>query len=370
MVSDNAANSPQTATLTGTGTIPPPPPPPAYSGPPINIVILGDSQAVCDLRICNTGPAVGGRWPDLLQADLQAKYGSHGTGMVPLVWGAPVLTVNGENWSVQGTWTIDSDIGPSQGANAPFASLVHLSDGTVATFTPATAFDHLNTYCATDSSTGVLEVAIDGAAPEPVCTQTTTTATAHLVTSPALAATTHSTTFTCHGSCLLYAAEGTLGTTGVSVHNIAVGGAAAEWFGLNPSVQLAFSDLIPGGTQLAIIDLLTNDPGYVGYPATSFAQAQQNMIGHEEALNAKVLVVVPPVSEIAGAAEFPEYTQVLLGVAQSADVPVVNIQSSWGTTFNAASGYWSADDVHPNTLGCSLEYGLISPVADGLIPPL
>jgi hypothetical protein len=58
---------------------------------------------------------------------------------------------------------------------------------------------------------------------------------------------THVTTFTSTGDSYLYAAEGTAGSNGVSVHNLSVGSAAAEWFGLNPSTQLAFSDLIPTG---------------------------------------------------------------------------------------------------------------------------
>lgn len=363
-VSDNAASSPQTVTLTGTGTTSPPP---VYSGPPINIVILGDSQSIYDLQISTTGPAVGDRWPDLLRDNLQSTYGSHGTGMVPLIYSVGIASVNDENWTIQGNWSFDSSIGPSQGSSEPGAGLVRMADGTAATFAPAAAFDHLNAYCASDASTGQLLVAIDGATAGQVCSQTTTAPTAQVVTSSVLDATTHAVTFTCHGSCLLYAAEGTLGTTGVSVHNIAVGTATAEWFGLEPSVQLAFSDLIPGGTQLVITDLLTNNL-YVGYSINSFSESMQNIIAHEEAQNAKVLVVVPPVSDVTGIAEFPEYTQALLAVAQNNSVPFVNIQSSWGTAFDPNSGYWSPDGVHPNTLGSSLEYKRIGPTANSLIP--
>jgi hypothetical protein len=116
------------------------------------------------------------------------------------------------------------------------------------------------------------------------------------------------------------------------------------------------ADLIPGGTQIAITDLLTNDPG-VGYSVESYGGAMANLLAHEGASGAEVLAVVPPVSRIVGIAHFQEYTSALLTVA--AGVPVVNIQSSWGTSFDANSGYWSNDQIHPNTVGSLAEYQLI-----------
>jgi len=276
--------------------------------------------------------------------------------MVPLVYSVGSKQVNAETWAVNGSWSFDASLGPQQGGGVPGSGLVRLTDGAVATFAPKQALDHVNTYCATDSGTGSLSVLIDGVAAGSACAQQTSSVQAHAVISPAVRLGEHQVTFTYTGSCLLYAAEGTAGNSGVSVHNIAVGSAAAEWFGAPEKGELAFTDLIPGGTQIAITDLLTNDPG-VGYSVESYGRAMANLLAHEGASGAEVLAVVLPVSRIVGIAHFPEYTSALLTVA--AGVPVVNIQSSWGTSFDANSGYWSNDQIHPNTVGSLAEYQLI-----------
>jgi lysophospholipase L1-like esterase len=111
---------------------------------------------------------------------------------------------------------------------------------------------------------------------------------------------------------------------------------------------------------VAIIDLLTNDP-WVGYDVADYTRVMTLLIQHEQAIGAEVLVVVAPISNIQDAAELPTYTAALLEVASSLNVPVVNIQSTWGTTYNPNSGFWSPDGIHPNSLGCINEFQLIQP---------
>jgi hypothetical protein len=327
---------------------------------PVNIVVLGDSQSVCDQQLCATGPANGKRWPDLLRDDLQALYGSHGTGLIPLVFSAAGYPLNSETWNVAGTWEEDGSTGPQQGSGSPGKGLVRLEDRTTATFSPQLAFDHVNTYCASDPSTGLLSLQIDGAAAGTACSQPTATVLAQVATSTPVPAGAHTVTFTCRGSCLLYGAEATLGNTGVSVHNLAVSSAAAECFGQNPTTQLVFLGLIPGGVQLVVTDLLTNDPG-LGYPVATYTQSMQNILAGDQALQAQTLFVVPPVNGTTSPAVFASYTDSLIDLARTRSVPLVDVQTSWGPTFNAQSGYWSTDKVHPNTAGVAAEYALIAP---------
>jgi hypothetical protein len=329
----------------------------------VNIVVLSDSFGICDYTNCGVGPtASSNRYTEQLRINLQAQYGSHGTGMVPLV-GVVGPTLNSEEWAVSGTWGTTNTLGPYQVASLAGSSLVHLSNGAVATFTSAIPYDTVNTYCMTNSASGSLSVAIDGVSVGTACSATTSSATAHAVTSASASLGTHVTTFTSTGDSYIYAAEGTAGTTGVSVHNLSVGSAAAEWFGLAPSAQLAFSDLIPTGTQGVLTMLQTNEPG-VGYTVSSFTSAMNAIIAHEQALSStappSVMMVVPPQDVITGLAP---YTAAQVAISQSQNVAFLNIQDRWGTAYAPTSGLWDfsslAPGIHPNDKGARDEYSMI-----------
>jgi hypothetical protein len=326
---------------------------------PVNLVVLADSFAICDYTNCSAGPTVSAnRWTEQMRISLQNQFGSHGTGMVPLTYSVGPH-INAESWSVSGSWDASTGtLGPSQsGENG----LIHLANGAVATFSSAIPYDTINTYCMTTASSGSISVAIDGVSAGVACSSATSGATAHVAATTSIALGVHTTTFTSTGDSYLYAAEGTAGSTGVSVHNLAVGGATSEFFGAAPATQLAFSDLIPTGTQGVITMFQTNDAAS-GLNIPSFTAAMESMVGHEQALSGtpSVLLAVPPVDAVAGLAP---YTAAQVAIAQQESVAFVNVQDRWGSSYVSSSGLWDLGPaypgIHPNDKGSLDEYSMI-----------
>lgn len=325
----------------------------------VNVVVLGDSQAICDESLCSTGPRdAQNRWPVLLQTEASRNYGLHSTGVQPLIFRAGLHAVNSEVWRVNGPWAQSTLNGPSQVGLLPAGGTVRLEPGSSATYSAVLPYSGLNTYCAASLFEGRLTIQVDGRRIG-TCSGFSLLPKPRVVVSRKLAYGHHSATFSCAWRrCYLYGAEATLGPTGVSIHDVAVGGATAEFFGTKPNKQLAWTDGIPGGTQLALIALLTNDPG-VGYSPASYHNALTSIILHEKHLGAEVLLVLPPVSNVAAIRTFPSYTQALMEAAKETGTPVISIQRDWGTTVERRSGYWSDDLIHPTDKGTHREYDLI-----------
>jgi hypothetical protein len=229
-------------------------------------------------------------------------------------------------------------------------------------------FDHLNTYCMTTPSSGSLTVSVDGATTGTVCGTTTSIYAPNVETLALAGLATHTVTYTSTGDSYLYAAQGTAGTTGVEVSNLSAAGAGAEYFGLTPATQLAFLDLDPVGTQLAILELGVNEPG-LGYSTASFQAAMQGIITHEQGLSSSnppsVALIVPPQGSI-GTSTLPPYTAVQLALAQSNNVAFGNVQDRWGASYTSASqasGNWSNDGscpyCNPSDLGARDEAAFV-----------
>jgi len=360
---------------------------------PVHLTALGDSLLVCDHTNCGPsgGPAVStNRWLEQLRIQLQAIYGSHGTGVYPIIYGlGSSPAVNSEGWSCAGSFDVSTGtLGPNQGGEN---ALVHLGNGASCTFhdSRSIAWDTLNTYCMTNSSSGSIAVSIDsGAFSGTACDTETGSAAAHMTSLVAASSTSHTVTFTSTGDSYIYAAEGQAGGSGVSIDNMGLGGATAAAFGVAPAAQLAFSDLIPGGTQAVIYMDMTNDAAG-SIPTGTFAANVQSIIGHEQGLASAptVILAIPPVDVIN--ATFPEapYTAVLSGLCTTDNLTCVNIQSrgttvgstavGWGTTYNPAlfdqtGTTWPAGSagVHPNDSGnldeAQMIYAeLVNPVSSG-----
>jgi hypothetical protein len=131
----------------------------------------------------------------------------------------------------------------------------------------------------------------------------------------------------------VWAGDGTAGTSGVSVDNVSIGSCPAECFGLAPATQFAFTDLIPGGDQGAIVMQQTNEPGQ-GYSASSFSTAMTAIVTHQQGLSAtapaSVILAVPPIGSIASSS-MSAFTAVQVALAQTLNVAFVNVQDRWGT---------------------------------------
>lgn len=351
----------------------------------VNVVVAGDSFTVCEHTNCGAGggPLVAtNRWAEQMRIQMQKIYGSHGTGMVPLVYGAASSPeINALAWSCSGTFdTSTGTLGPSQSSGN---ALVHLHAGASCTFHDSRniAWDALNIYCMTNSASGSLTVNVDGGAfTGTACGTTSGSATAHVVTLAATSSTSHSVVFTSSGDSYLYAAEGTAGTIGVSVHLIGIGGATAAMFGATPAAEMAFSDLIPTGTQAFLYEDQTNDAAG-GVATGTFSTQVQNIITHEQGLASAptVMLVIPPVDQVNSSDAMAPYTAIQTGLCTTNTLTCINPQSrfatvgstfvGWGTAtplsgsplWDFTGSLWPAGNggVHPSDAGSLDEFGLI-----------
>lgn len=331
-----------------------------------NIVIFGDSFAIADTTNVGDGPVTStNRWAEQLRIAWQATYGSHGTGIVPTNVGYTTThsaaTLNNEAWSCTGTTDFSTGtLGPSQSVSQAQNSLLHMGNGAVCTFHDLRGIQWggstggLNTYCMTTAASGSLAISIDsGAVTGTACGSTTGSATAHAISLADATLSTHSVTFTSTGDSYLYGAEGTTGTSGVSVHLVAVSGSLAEMF--NSANKLVFTDLIPSGTQMAIVPWLTNDVNFAE-STTNFGTYLTTIINHEIALSGTppVMLKIDPVTNIYSSGAQIPYVAVELNLCATLAISCVNIQDHWGTTYTNLNSLWASG--HPNDKGSLGEF--------------
>ena len=81
---------------------------------PARVLLPGDSFGICGIYNCTDGVVnQSNLWSEQLRINLQAQYGSHGTGVVPVVVAitSPEL-LNNAAWSIAGTSAIVDTLGP------------------------------------------------------------------------------------------------------------------------------------------------------------------------------------------------------------------------------------------------------------------
>jgi hypothetical protein len=338
------------------------------------VLLPGDSFGICGIYNCTDGVVnQSNLWSEQLRINLQAQYGSHGTGVVPAVLVIGSNVINNAAWSISGSYSVVGTLGPT--IPSVNGTLIHLSSGATITFNDSREipFDHFSLYYATPSTTSSLAMVADGVMSIGTATSSSTASsgttsgglTAQRFDSSSMALATHTIVGTCTGDCYVWAGDGTAGTTGVSVDNVSVGSCPAECFGLTPSKQFAFTDLIPGGDQGVIVMQQTNEPGQ-GYSTSSFSAALAAIAAHEQGLSAtapaSVLFAVPPVGSIATSA-MASFTAVQVALSQTLNVAFTNIQDRWGTAYISTSGLWDfstpCPGCHPNDKGARDEYSQI-----------
>jgi hypothetical protein len=323
---------------------------------PVNILVLGDSRSIVDQTV-QPGVAAfladtfGQKWADRLAATLQTTCGSHGSGLVPFLWGAQVPFLNGDYYQIQGNWTTYFGLGPQQFGGVPANMVLQAISATTIQFNMTQAFDHLNAYCESGPGLNAWTITVDGTAAG-TCGGNGGSVQAVLGTSSAVALGVHTAALTCAAApCAAYGMEAVAGTAGVSVHNLSVGSCAAECFGLNPGSELAFSDLIPG-QALVIVELLTNDPG-VGYSTDSYGASLGNIIQHERSLPGapSILMYAPLQDNIGGQGP---YYPVLSNVANAFNTAFFDLRATYGYGF--LPQYFGPDGAHENNDGHALVY--------------
>jgi hypothetical protein len=309
------------------------------------------------------------RRDQLLRIALQAQYGSHGTGIVPLS-PATSLAVNSEAWSCTGTYdTTTTTLGPTQGS---YNAVIHLANLASCTFHDSRniVWDTLNTYCATTASSGSLAISIDGGAyVGKACASTTASPTAHLATLVANSAASHSVTFTSTGDSYLYGAEGQAGTTGVSVSNLGISGAQAAMYGSAPATQLAFSDLISGEQFVLVADGQAND-AIAGTAAATYQAQLAAIVAHVG--DGRAALVVPPMNVVSTYTDTAQYVAAQVNICTMAHMSCSNIAASWGE-YAPLAGLWDGTgdtgaawepgdtfDVLPNDTGNYAEFQAIA----------
>ncbi len=340
----------------------------------VSINVYADSRSVnTAANTKNTGfPTLPNLWPQLLRSRLLALgCPSHGTGIVPFISRAGFASLNADYYTADGTIVLDQSAGPYQGRNVPSAGSIGAGAGAVVTFNATASgiqWDHLNVYCLAGPKIKAWTVSMDGknvgtcggAAPVDKASMAGFAAPGGLGLHP-------NTRLTCSGNpCGGYGVQGTAGTVGVEVNNLAVGSSTAEWWGLDSMAQFAYVDLLPGGHQLDLIMEITNEPG-VNYSPSSFLASLTNIIRHDRVLasGAPSILLIAPMQD--GIANQGAYYPIIAAAAHALNTSYVDMRDPMGAAqirglyVDEGENYF-----HENTAGQVVEARII---ADALLGP-
>ncbi len=334
---------------------------------PVRILVLGDSRMVVDTTITPGAPGLtvtfGNRFVDLLRANLQARFGSHGTGIVPVFWqfGPSANLPNSDYWTASAVLGQECSLGPhvTLGSYCFYAAVP--AGASLSFNSHDIPFDHLRAFCEQTPTSGTLQISIDNAPPETICSGTAPKPVVLIGTSQQVLLAIHSTLLSCAAggnACLLGAVDGVAGTNGVSVDNFSIGSAALGAFASDPSTQFAVSDAVPEGHQLVIEAHHTNEPGRGETPA-QFQTELNNLIVHERSLPAKpsiqlVRLLQDSVNPTAQALFYP----IIASTAAANNTGFVDVTTGVGTGFYPA--YFGPDGIHENNDGNRLNLTAIS----------
>jgi lysophospholipase L1-like esterase len=324
----------------------------------VHVVVMSDSTARVDQ---SNGIGVGPEeranlWPQRLRVDLDPD---HGSGLLTLEGNA--ARFDNDVWSIPAPYAYTPAIGPweagmDHGQVPPNGGTVLLHAGETAKLAPQKG-DTLWLYWAACPDSRSPSVSVDG---QPQVIPGSETAAApctarrsRVYSGPAgvhTAAVTASS-----GNAYVYAAEWTTGESGVSVDNLAIGGATAGFFA--GETKLAFVRAIPD-VALLIVSLGINDfihgvpPDEYGsnltaivtgvrksFPETSVLIVNQYRVFSDERRNALGL----PQSD---------YAAVARRVAQEQRVGFLDVAAAWGSFAEETTRGWlTRDSVHPSDAG-------------------
>ncbi len=308
------------------------------------------------------------RYLDLFTAAVDQGCAWHGTGFVPyvkfLVPGSP----NPNNLfytGVSGFSGYDTSFGPVQtnpvnGSVWSPTAVFNAGGGFTYTLSAiGKSVDTVRVLCEAGSGLGTWNIAITNSSTNASlatmsCGGGSSAKAAQLVTSSTFSAAVVNVTFSCaSASCGYYATEASVGSVGFELNNLGAASGAAELY--STGTAFAFIDQMPP-VSLLMTDFGTNDPN-LGYTNTQYSGALTTIVSHFKAqsTNPSVVITYPPVSNNSeSAATFASYAASAYSVVQALGTAWTNYEDEWGTVF--VPGLFSADGVHPNTLGSQLEY--------------
>lgn len=350
----------------------------------IGIVVIGDSIG----SGFNSGGAgtsqalrLSSGWVGLLNMSLQKTYGNHGPGLI-----LNYANNNNYTWTKNGSWTGLANTGPYGSASVD-ESTVWSATGTGGAYSstisytlPAIVADSFSvlTYRASDS--GECSVVIDGGAATVIANATNATPAPVLTTVSAGFLGAHIVSVGPNGSankCYFAGVAPTIGSTGVSVHNLSQNGAKSAAFGATTGEagNLGFLALL--SPSLLIVEIGINDFN-AAVSVDEFQTQYGNILTAGVDAGASLLILgEPPTAATDGAALWASYRSALRTLAQAYNAELLDITSRWGT-YAAANAAGLIYSNHPNTAGHAdiavyvqqllLDSGVYNGVASGASP--
>jgi len=348
----------------------------------VRIRVLGDSITRCwgvagnpAASCAGIGPVTfGNLWVEQLRSWLNARYPSHGSGLIPVVSGLP-SSVDSAYYTLAGSISVGGNFNlgvPSQQNNGPiFVGGTGIDMHSASTLSmKAMSGSTLKIYYVSYStlSTAGFHVSIDGQNQGAFGTDADVAAGFHVasVSAPA-GSSSHTTQLTCNGSdCFIYALEWVTHPNGVAVDNLAVGACAAECFGANPDNAMKVIDLTNSGTRVYdVVALGMND--YLRDANLGVYQTNMSgIVSHAQATGVQSVFVFNMPWTTVGSANGIDMnslfntTQSLTATNNYDYADVVHGGPFANTAAMIAAGYYnSADQIHLSDTGHSALWGLL-----------
>jgi lysophospholipase L1-like esterase len=256
----------------------------------------------------------------------------------------PALGTADTRWTFTGTWTPVVNT-----PNVNFRSSTVA--GSTATFTsdlPGTVVEIRNL-----SNSGPYTYAIDGAAA--VTVTPTGTNVIHTTTVTGLANTVHTVVLTTTSTTATYAlAVNVRQATGFQVANHGLSGSnTTHWIALNWFQAKGVAELLP--TDGVFLSLGTNDSG-TGVTIANFKTNMTTIVAAQKALGRPVMLILPsaPATTHVAYASWPLYVAAHYDLAESLDVPLLDLTDVHGTQALAMASGMFFDEVHEKEAGYAL----------------
>jgi hypothetical protein len=340
----------------------------------VRVRVLGDSITRCWGAAGNTqaacagiGPVTfGNLWVEQLRSWLNARYPSHGSGLIPVVASIPANNIDNNFYTVTGTYTASQgfDLGvPYQtqnGAGMVGGGGIHLNANATISM-KATPGKTLNIYYVTyaNTTTAGFNVAIDGQAKGTYGTEVGSAGGYYRASIDAGSLANHQASLSCNGSdCYIYAFEWVTNPNGVAVDNLSVAACAAECFGANPNSAMAVIDLTNSGARVYDIVALGMNDYLRDTNLSMYANNMSGIVSHAQATGVQSVFLFNMPWTTAGSANGIDMNSIFstaqgIAAANKYDyADVVHGGLFANTAAMVAAGYYNAaDQIHLSDAG-------------------
>jgi lysophospholipase L1-like esterase len=309
------------------------------------LAFIGDS-------ITEGSTTTGSHWRSSFVARVRGMlaelYGHAGTGVVDMInntWSTDTRIVT------TGTWT-----------NSAYGAFGHgaIQAGSSATlvFTPEAPVDSFTVYYVKGSAGGTFSLTVDAGTPTTVDSSAASEAAGVTTVSAGTSGNSHTLTITAPSSGNIYLTriEATYGSTGVRVDRIGRGGSLAS-DALATRVDAGVTTvnspyMLFTATPADCTFLCFGVNEFLGDVAPSTFSTNMQSLITDAAVNGDVVLIVPPSDATGQTYAMSAYRQVLYSLADSNDIPLIDLSELFGTyTLGNAAGLFYSDKNHPNDAG-------------------